>query len=169
VAIQIARARGAEVFATARAADADYVRSLGASPIDFERTGVDDYVSEHSAGRGFAVVFDTVGGTTLELSFAAVARYGHVVSSVGWGTHALSPLTLKGASFSGVFTLIPLLTGDGRAHHAAILGEAAQLAHDSKLVPRLDPRSFGLDERVAEAYEAITTRRARGKLVVSIA
>jgi len=168
VAIQIARARGAEVFATVRARDADYVRSLGATPIDYEQTSVDDYVVEHTAGRGFAIVFDTVGSTTLEASFAAVARYGHVVSSLGWGTHPLSPLSVKGASFSGVFSLIPLLTGDGRAHHGAILGEIAQLAHDGKLIPRLDPRSFALDNKVADAYEAITTHRARGKLVVSI-
>jgi NADPH2:quinone reductase len=35
------------------------------------------------------------------------------VSALGWGTHALAPLSFKAASYSGVFALLPLLTGDG--------------------------------------------------------
>ena len=37
-------------------------------------------------------------------SFAAVKRYtGHVVSSLGWSTHSLAPLSFRGATYSGVF------------------------------------------------------------------
>jgi hypothetical protein len=45
---------------------------------------------------------------TLDASFQAVRRFGHVVS---WGTHALGPLSFRAATYSGVFTLLPLLTG----------------------------------------------------------
>ena len=45
---------------------------------------------------------------------------------LGWGTHALAPLSFRAATYSGVFTLLPMLTGQGRAHHGADPGEAAQ-------------------------------------------
>ena len=71
-----------------------------------------------------------------------VARFGHVVSALGWGTHALAPLSFRAASYSGVFTLLPILTGEGRAHHGEILREAAKLCEAGKIVPKLDPRRF---------------------------
>jgi NADPH:quinone reductase-like Zn-dependent oxidoreductase len=166
IAIQLARVFGAKVFATYRADRAALVRSLGATPIEARRA-VDDYVAEHTGGVGFDLVYDTIGGAALDASFAAVRRFGHVVSCLGWGTHALAPLSLKGASYSGVFTLLPLLTGEGRAHHGAILAEAARLVERGQLVPHLDPRRFGLDS-VADAHAALVDRTANGKLVVTI-
>jgi NADPH2:quinone reductase len=120
-AVQIARALGAEVFATHRGGHGDYIASLGAVPIDTHDTGGAVIVERYTAGRGFDVVFDTVGGAVLDASFLAVKRFGHVVSALGWGTHALAPLSFKSASYAGVFTLLPLLTGEGREHHGAIL------------------------------------------------
>jgi len=46
----------------------------------------DDYVTAYTGGRGFDIVYDTVGGATLDASFNAVCRFGHVVSALGWGT-----------------------------------------------------------------------------------
>lgn len=168
VAIQIARAFGAEVFATDRGKRGDVIRALGATPIDVGNMGVEDYVAQHSAGRGFDLVYDTIGGAALDAAFAAVRRFGHVVSALGWGSHSLAPLSFKAATYSGVFTLLPLLTGEGRAHHGAILAEAARLVEAGKLRPILDPRHFGLDG-IAAAHAAIADRSAAGKLVISIA
>ena len=167
VAIQIARARGAEVFATGSAANAEFLRRLGATPIDYRAMGVEGYVAEYTGGRGFDIVYDTVGGATLDASFQAVARFGHVVSSLGWGAHALAPLSFRAATYSGVFTLLPLLTGEGRAHHGDILREATRLVEAGKLAPRLDPRRFTL-ATLSDAYEAVGTRSAAGKVVVDI-
>lgn len=44
-----------------------------------------------------------------------------MVSALGWGTHSLAPLSYRVATYSGVFTLYPLLTGKDRAHHAEML------------------------------------------------
>jgi hypothetical protein len=66
---------------------------------------------------------------------------GHVVSALGWGTHALAPLSFRAATYFGVFTLLPLLTGEGRAHQT-IMTEATRLAEAGKLVPMLDSRRF---------------------------
>lgn len=168
VAVQIARHFGLDVYATDGAAKADYLRSLGATPIDYASEAVEDTVARHTAGKGFDAVYDTGGGAILDASFKAVKRYGHVVSCLGWGTHALAPLSFKAASYSGVFTLHPLLTGEGRAHHGEILAAATTIIEAGGLVPRLDPRRFTL-ESAEVAYEAIRTRSAAGKLVVDIA
>lgn len=167
MAIQIARAFDARVFATDAAARADTIRQLGATPIGYAQTPVEEYVAAHTAGRGFDVVFDTAGGASLDAAFKAVARFGHVVSSLGWGTHALAPLSFRAATYSGVFTLLPLLTGEGRAHHGAILREGTRLAEAGLIKPRLDARTFDL-ETVGDAYVLIEQRQAQGKLVVDI-
>ncbi|EGY01399.1 alcohol dehydrogenase zinc-binding domain protein [Nitrospirillum viridazoti Y2] len=166
--VQIGRALGAEVYATASAEDAGYVRGLGATPIDYAAETVADYVGRLTGGKGFELVYDTNGGAVLDASFQAVARFGHVVSALGWGSHALAPLSFKGATYSGVFTLAPLLTGVDRAHHGELLKEVAALVEAGKLLPRLDPRTYTLDT-AADAHAAITDRSAKGKIVVSIA
>jgi NADPH:quinone reductase len=167
-AVQLARARGADVYATGSSSNRDVILSLGATPIDYRATTVDEYVAEHTDGEGFDVIFDTVGGATLDDSFAAAKRYtGHVVSALGWGNHSLAPLSFRGATYSGVFTLMPLLTGQQREHHGAVLRSAAELADTGRLVPRLDPRMFNLDT-VADAYQAVENRSSAGKLVVTI-
>jgi NADPH2:quinone reductase len=166
VAVQIALARGAEVFAVDDASKADYLASLGAVPIDREEP-VADYVARLTGGEGFDLVYDTVGGAVLDTAFVAVKKFGHVVSCLGWGTHALAPLSFRAATYSGVFTLLPLLTGEGRAHHGEIMAEATRLAEAGKLTPRLDPRRFTFGD-VADAHAAITDRSAKGKLVVEV-
>jgi len=108
-----------------------------------------------------------VGGATLDASFAAVKHFGHVVSALGWGTHALAPLSFREATYSGVFTLHPLLSGKYRSHHGEILREATRLAEAGQVAPRLDPRRFDLSSAEV-AYELLTTGKAAGKLVVEI-
>ncbi len=167
IAIQIARARGAEVFATDSLAKRERIERLGATFIDYHSQSVADYVARLTQGVGFDVIYDTVGGASLDASFEAVRRFGHVVSSLGWGTHRLAPLSFRAATYSGVFTLLPLLTGEGREHHGEILEHARQLMEAGKLVPEVDPHSFTL-ESVNAAYEALRTHRAQGKLVVDV-
>lgn len=168
VAVQLARARGAEVFATAAAEDAELVRDWGATPIDFRTETVADYVGRHTAGRGFDVVFDAVGGAVLEASFTAARRYGgHVVSILGWGTHSLAPLSFRAATYSGVFTLLPLLSGEGREAHGAILREAAALVDAGLLAPRLDARRFSL-ATAGDAHALVAAGQGRGKVVVDV-
>ena len=166
VTVQIAKALGAEVFATDRGGRVDALHAMDVTPINFETTTVETYVEEWTGGRGFDVVYDTVGGASLDEAFKAVRRFGHVVSCLGWGTHALAPLSFKGGTYSGVFTLMPLLTGEGRAHQGEILKAAADLVDAGKLTPWLDSRSFGFAQ-IDDAHEAITKRTARGKVVVS--
>ncbi|ACA15781.1 Alcohol dehydrogenase GroES domain protein [Methylobacterium sp. 4-46] len=166
-AVQIARAFGAEVFATGSGVNRSVITRLGATFIDYRSETVADYVERHTAGRGFDLVYDTVGGATLDASFEAVRRFGHVVSALGWGKHALAPLSFKAGTYSGVFTLLPLLTGEGRAQHGEILRAVTQFVEAGRISPRLDAHVFEFD-MIDAAYRAVATGASNGKVVVSM-
>jgi NADPH2:quinone reductase len=168
IAVQIAVAAGARVFATGTAEQKEIIESYGATTIDYLSTTVEEYVEQHTGGEGFDLIYDTVGGATLDASFRAARQYhGHVVSCLGWGTHALAPLSFRAATYSGVFTLLPLLSGKGRAQHGAIMREATRLVEAGKVRVNLDPSTYNINT-VAAAHSAITHGTAKGKIVVDI-
>jgi len=165
IAVQLAASRGATVYATASPRSFDAVRAAGARPIDRD-TPVASYVAQMTEGEGFDVIFDTVGGPALDDSFAAVRRYtGHVVSILGWGSHMLAPLSLRGATYSGVFTLLPLLTGQGREHHREILCAIADLVDAGAITPRLSEDRYGWST-IENAHDAVTRAEGHGKIVI---
>ena len=167
-AVQLAHALGAQVFATVSKDKTKIVEGYGATAIDYRIESVESYVARHTASDGFDIVYDTVGGTTLDDSFLAVKTYtGHVVSCLGWGTHKLAPLSFRGATYSGVFTLLPMLTGRGRLHHGDILREATKLAEAGKLRPLLSKERFTF-ETALQAHAAVETGKTVGKVVVEI-
>ncbi|WP_426340375.1 zinc-dependent alcohol dehydrogenase family protein [Pseudoduganella sp. S-14] len=151
--VQLALAFGAQVAATGRAGQRESIEAMDARFI------------EQAEGEEFDIVYDTVGGDVLDASFRVVRAYGgHVVSALGWGTHALAPLSFRAASYSGVFTLLPLLSGKRRAAHGTILREAARLVDAGKLSVQLNAGRFTL----AEANRAHAAPGG-GKVVVDIA
>ena len=165
IAVQIAKARGAEVFATVSADKAGIVTGFGATPIDYKALSLEAYLAKYTGGAGFDIVYDTVGGKTLDDSFAAVRRYtGHAVSCLGWGTHALAPLSFRGATYSGVFTLLPLITGEGRQHHGEILAAAAKMAAEGKLKPLLAAERFNATT-IGQAHKLVALG-SLGKVVI---
>ncbi len=166
MALQIASARGARTFGAGLPSARAAIERLGARFVDKEEAPA-GVAARETGGEGFDIVFDTAGGASLDAAFVMVRRFGHVVSALGWGTHALAPLSFRAASYSGIFTLLPLLTGEGRAHHGEILAEATKLAEAGKLASALDPRRFTL-ATVNDAYRAIEAGAARGKLVVDV-
>ncbi|MES2072092.1 MAG: zinc-dependent alcohol dehydrogenase family protein [Pseudomonadota bacterium] len=168
IAVQLALALGADVYATGSAGQKEIIEAYGATAIDYKSMAVADYVAACTGGEGFDVVYDTVGGATLDASFEAARTYGgHVVSCLGWGTHKLAPLSFRAATYSGVFTLLPLITGKGRAHHGDILRAAGKLANAGKLKPLMDSRRFTLDTAM-DAHALLETGTTRGKLVIDI-
>src|SRR5262249_20764100 len=167
VAVQVARAFGAEVFATVSLDKTRIAEEFGACPIDYRQVSVEKDVADFTNGKRFYNVYDTVCGPTPDASFAAVKRHtGHVVSCLGWGSHSLAPLSFRGATYSGVFTLLPLITGEGRAHHGEILKRAAALVEAGKLKPLLNQQRFSITD-IAAAY-ALVASGALGKVVVEL-
>jgi NADPH:quinone reductase-like Zn-dependent oxidoreductase len=166
MALQIARARGAVTFATGSPRARSAIEALGAGYVDPVEPPA-DVLARLTGGRGFDIIFDTAGGASLDAAFTMVRRFGHVVSALGWGVHLLAPLSFRAASYSGIFTLLPLLTGEGLDHHGAILNEAVRLAEAGGLTPALDSRRFTLSQ-AQDAYRVIEAGTARGKLVVDL-
>ena len=165
--MQIARAFGADVFAKGSTKQQEIIEGLGATFID-RKTSVETYMAEHTGGEGFDIVYDTVGGKVLDESFQAARVYhGHVVSCLGWGQHSLAPLSFRGATYSGVFTLLPLLTGRGREHHGDILRDAARLIEAGDVMPILDPRQFSMETAEA-SHELLQSGDGQGRLIIEI-
>jgi NADPH2:quinone reductase len=163
-AVQIALAYGAKVFATVSADMRSLIEALGATPIDRDAP-IETYLAEHTAGLGFDIVYDTLGGPVLDASFRAVKLYtGHVVSCLGWGAHALAPLSFRAATYSGVFTLLPLLSGEHRAHHGIILKAVSALADENKLKPLLATERFTRND-IAAAYDQVA-KGSKGKVTI---
>ncbi len=169
VAIQLAKARGARVFATVSSGEkAGIARELGADvTINYREVAVDDYVAQHTGGRGFDVVFDTTGGSDIATSFAAAKLNGQVVTIVSQYEADLSLMHVKGLSLHVVFMLIPMLHDIGREAHGALLDQAARLVEQGRLRPLIDARRFSLED-VAEAHHHAESGRAIGKVVIDI-
>ncbi|MHA4740332.1 zinc-dependent alcohol dehydrogenase family protein [Dyadobacter sp. MSC1_007] len=168
IAVQIARSRGARVIATVSPDKFELIKGYGAVPVDYVKTDIEQCVDEYTAGEGFDIIFDNVGGATLDNSFKAVKRYtGHVVSILGWGSHSLAPLSFRGATYSGVFTLFPLISGLNRAHHGEILRQATLMVEAGKVFPVVSPSVYGLNTASA-AYQEVENGSKNGKVVIDI-
>jgi hypothetical protein len=63
-----------------------------------------------------------------------------------------------------VFTLLPLITGEGRAHHGEILAATAKLADEGKLRPLLSQERF--DASAIGRAHAVVAAGSLGKVVV---
>ncbi|MFH1913785.1 MAG: zinc-dependent alcohol dehydrogenase family protein [Pseudomonadota bacterium] len=164
IAVQLGVHAGAEVCATVSGnGKADVVEALGATPIDYRATPVDDYVAGLTGGRGFDVVFDTVGGAVLDASFRAAAPGGQVVSISTRSSHDLSTMHARGLSLHVVFMLLPLITRQGRAAYGRILEEVAALVDDDVLAVLLDERRFHFTE-IAGAHRHWASGCALGKV-----
>lgn len=94
-AIQIAKARGAKVIATASAANQDFMKQIGADQtIDYKSTKFEDVVKDAD------VVLDTVAGDTLKRSYGVVKKGGIIVSILAQPEKAeLEKRGIRGAVF----------------------------------------------------------------------
>ena len=168
VAIQIARAAGATVFATGSSEEKLRIaRELGADiGINYRERSVEDYVGEYTGGRGFDVVFDTVGGENLTRSFEATRPEGQVASIATHETYDLSPLHDKSLSLHVVLMLIPLVSGEGRARHGEILTHLTRLVDSGRIKPLLDETRFGLFD-AADAHQRLESGDTLGKVTLA--
>ena len=170
VAVQLAKARGARVVATASSEEkARMARDLGADEVaDYRRESPAEMVESRTGGEGFDVVFDSVGGDNLNRAIEAAGLGGRVVSIVARQSYDLGPAMSKDLSLHLVLMLVPMIHGRGREHHGEILRGIGDLVAAGRLRPLLDPHRFALAE-AAEAHRLLESGRAVGKVVVDIA
>ena len=72
---------------------------------------------------------------------------------------------LKAATVHTQNMSIPLITGQGRAHHGEILQEAAELADAGKLKPLIDANQFSFAQ-ANEAHALFESGKHVGKIVL---
>src|SRR5213083_737057 len=149
-AIQIAKARGARVIATASTANQDLLKQLGVDqPIDYTTTKFQDVV------KYVDVVLNCVRADTLPASYGIVKKGGMIVSITGDPEPA--ECDKRGIRCSGVM-----------AHpDANVLEELTRLLEANKVTPIVS-QTFPLAE-AARAQQQIETRHTRGKIVLRVA
>ena len=146
VAVQMAIARGAKVIASAREANQDYLREIGAVPVRYGE-GVADRVRAAAGGRVDAV-FDVAGKTPVKELISLVSEPSQVLSIADFAAgQAGARVTLGGA--------------DSRPMEA--LAEVAELLAQNKLVIKVQTFPF---DRAAEAYRVLQGGHVRGKVVL---
>ena len=148
-AIQLAKHLGARVITTTSAANADYVRSLGADEVI-------DYNTQDFTGavKACDAVFDTVGGEVAQKSFA-VLKPGGRAAFIASGPQAPKP------DRGDVTALRPAV---GRAR--APLERIAQLVAAGAVRPP-EVKLYRLAQ-AAEAHRLSESRHFRGKLVFQV-
>ena len=149
-AVQIAKARGARVIATASTANQDFLKQLGADvAIDYTKTKFEEVAKDVDA------VLDPVGKETLARSYDVVKKGGIVVSLVARPDVAeLEKRALHGASM-----WVHPNTGD--------LTEIARLIDAGKIKP-IVTQVLPLSEAITAERQA-ETHHTRGKVVLRIA
>jgi NADPH:quinone reductase-like Zn-dependent oxidoreductase len=148
-AVQLAKWQGARVVGTASAANASFVKELGAAQvIDYQSTRFEEAVS------GVDVVLDTLGGETQLRSWPVLKKGGILVSTLG----VSSP---EAAADQGV-------RGEGVLVHpdAGQLARLAELIDAKALIPVI--RSTLPLTEAAKAHELSQSGRVRGKLVLRV-
>jgi NADPH:quinone reductase-like Zn-dependent oxidoreductase len=144
-AVQLAAILGADVTASGRAGQDDFVRSLGA------RTFTEDAAD---AGGGFDVVVDTVGGPVLQASYGLTRRGGRLVT-------LSAPPSAQRAEQLGIRAMTLVVTPD-----AAQLSRLAELTDSGKLRPVVS-QTFPLRDGRA-AFESGARPHPPGKTVLLV-
>jgi len=170
-AVEIARALGARVIAAASSAEKlQFAHQAGANElINYSEISLRESVKKLTGGKGVDVVFDPVGGELAQQALRSLAWHGrYLVIGFACGEIPQFPANialLKEASITGVWW------GTWAENHPAEaqvnMLELAAMVEENKLKPRVT-ETYPLIQYVA-AFAAITKRRAKGKVVLTMA
>ena len=169
-AVEIAQAFGAKVIAAASSDEKlEFARRAGAYEfINYSQVSLRDAVKELTGGKGVDVVFDPVGGELAQQALRSLAWHGrYLVIGFACGDIPQFPANialLKEASITGVWwgTWAKNNPADAQLN----MMELATMVQEGKLKPRVT-ETYPLEKYVA-AFAAITKRRAKGKVVLTM-
>jgi NADPH:quinone reductase-like Zn-dependent oxidoreductase len=148
-AVQLARWKGAHVFATASTKNQDLLRKLGVDePIDYTKQRFEDIA------RKIDIVLDTIGGDTQERSWSVLKKGGVLISLV-------QPPSEEKAKELGVRAALLSAQPNGEQ-----LAEIAKIIDSGKLAPVID-RILPLSE-TRRAHELSQSGHIHGKIVLRV-
>ena len=169
-AVEIGKAMGARVIAAASSAEKlAFARDIGADDvIDYSVESLKDEIKTLTDGKGVDVVYDPVGGDLAQAALRSLAWHGRYLV-VGFAAGGIPEFPanlalLREASIVGVFW------GEWARRHpelqAANAMEIGKMLAAGQLIPRIS-ETHALDDFLA-AFDAITSRRAMGKVVLTM-
>jgi len=150
IAIQLAHARGARVIASGSPGSHDFIRSLGAEPVDYHED-VPAQVRALNQDGGADAAFDLFGGEAQEQAFSALRQGGRLVSIA-------QPPDKREHCETGYIFVRPSGYDLGE-HITPLVQEGALRAHISG--------TFALEDAAA-AHERLEGGHVRGKLVLTV-
>ena len=168
VAIQLAKAWGAKVIATASTQEKlDLCMSLGADEtINYTIRDFEEVILEQTSGRGVELVLECVGGEVLEKSLRCVAPYGRLIT---YGNASGIPSNLATADiFLPNRTVIGFSMGrtaPGILDHVSAMAEIFPMIAQNEarlVVDQVLPMS-----RASEAHQALAGRTSKGKVILT--
>jgi NADPH:quinone reductase-like Zn-dependent oxidoreductase len=151
-AVQLAVERGARVIAAASPGNHDFLRELGAEPVDYTAEDVPARVRELAAGDGADAALDVFGGDGREQAFAALRRGGRLLSIA-------SPAPEPREGFEVHYIFVRPSGYDLGEHITPLVQEGRLRPHVQEAYPL---------ERAADAHERLEARHVRGKLVLAV-
>ena len=170
-AIQLAKLRGARVCTTVSSEDkATFVTQLGADlAILYREQSFITQANHWTEGKGVHAAFDTVGGSVLTQTFAAVRPYGDVVSILAPAADTdWKEARDRNLRVSLELMLTPQLQGleDAQKHQARILEDCAQWFDQGHLKIQVS-QCFPFDA-AAQAHQRLAEGSLQGKIVLEI-
>ena len=156
-AVQIAKAAGVRVLATAGPHNQGVLKELGANvAIDYSSQDVTEVALDDTGGKGVDAVFDSVGGGTIVESIPATKPFGRLATILG-AQGDLTPLYQKNQILYGVF----------------LQRERARLEEMGNLIERGQVRPLVAEvlplEGVGKAHERLDSGHGHGKVVLRVA
>jgi NADPH2:quinone reductase len=170
-AIQLARAFGAEVYATAGSQEkCDACVRLGAKRAINYKTEDFAEVIKTETGHGVDIILEMIGAAYFERKVASLAKYGclSIIAFLGGAVAEkvnLAPIMVKRLTITGS-TLRPRTSEEKRAIRDDLLSQVWPLLDEGKLAPVIDTViSF---EEVAEAHRLMETSGHIGKIMLRL-
>ena len=169
-AVELAKQMGATVIAAASTEEKlELTKKMGADhTINYSEESIRDRIKEITNGKGVDVIYDPVGGDMAETALRSIAWNGRfLVVGFAAGEIPKIPLNLallKGASIVGVFW--GAFTQKETGEHLKNIQELWAMFAEKKLAPIVtDVFPF---EDYEKAFNQLTERKARGKVILTI-
>ncbi|KGD85940.1 NAD(P)H-quinone oxidoreductase [Rhizobium sp. YS-1r] len=171
-AIQLARAFGATVYATAGSKEkCEACERLGAKRgIDYKTEDFAEVIRQETGGKGVDVVLDMIGAAYFEKNLSVLAKDGclSIIAFLGGNTAEkvnLTPIMVKRLTVTGS-TMRPRTAEEKRAIRDDLLAQVWPLLEEGRVAPVI--HSVLPFDRVVEAHRLMETSSHIGKIVLKL-
>jgi len=169
-AIQIGKALGARVIATAGSPDKlEICRQCGAEfLVDYRRESFIEKVNEITAGRGVNVVYDPVGGDVFDQSTKCIAWEGRLLV-IGFSSGRIPEIRTNKVLLKNI-SVIGLWWGNYRHHNPQLIEDTQERLYQMYSQGDIKPVIHSAIEftELPAALELLENRKSYGKVVIKV-